>query len=112
MNSSEPLVDRIALLAKESNISVAHALRESEAGKDFVANIKKGQKPSYDKVLKIANYFNVSVDYLLGNTDKKEKAESQERPDVKRLVELYAQLDDKEKSEFTAEFIKFINNKK
>lgn len=27
------------------------------------------QSPSMDKILKVANYFNVSVDYLVGKTD-------------------------------------------
>lgn len=28
--------------------------------------------PSYDKVVKVANFFNVSTDYICGNTDNKE----------------------------------------
>ena len=34
----------------------------------FISNIKKGQTPSISKLQKIAAYFNVSVDYLLGTT--------------------------------------------
>ena len=36
---------------------------------------------SADKLSKIAAYFNVSVDYLLGNTDQKEKAPAKAEAD-------------------------------
>ena len=33
-------------------------------------NIKNGSIPSVDKIATIANYFEVSIDYLLGRTDE------------------------------------------
>lgn len=39
---------------------------ESGLGKDIVANLKKGSMLSADKLAEVANYLNVSVDYLLG----------------------------------------------
>jgi len=32
----------------------------------------KGTQPSFESLFKIADYFNVSIDYLLGRTDIKE----------------------------------------
>ena len=34
-----------------------------------IQNILSGSSPSVDKIYKIADYFDVSVDYLLGRTD-------------------------------------------
>jgi len=62
------LIENINLLASKKGVSKTKALMESGAGKDFTVNIeKKGQKPSIDKIQLLADYFNVSTDYLLGN---------------------------------------------
>ncbi|HEX3047211.1 MAG TPA: helix-turn-helix transcriptional regulator [Bacillota bacterium] len=40
------------------------------SGKSAIANYEKGfRTPEYETLLKIADYFNVSTDYLLGRTD-------------------------------------------
>lgn len=41
---------------------------------------KNGSIPNGDILLKIAEYFDVSVDYLLGKTDKKNEATPEEQP--------------------------------
>lgn len=61
------LIDRIKELSQAIGVSPTKALQESGAGKDFVANLKKGQSPSVDKIEMVAQYFGVSVDYLLGS---------------------------------------------
>lgn len=64
------LIRNIDALATSKGISRSKALLESGAGKDFAVNIeKKSQTPSLIKVTQLANYFNVSIDYLLGKTD-------------------------------------------
>ena len=47
-------------------------LIESKAGERLYYNIKSGSEPSADKIEKIADYFNVSVDYILGRTNNPE----------------------------------------
>ena len=42
--------------------------------------VKSGKQPSAEKLTEIANYFNVSVDYLLGRTDNSEDSDSQLPP--------------------------------
>ena len=44
-------------------------LIESGAGARTYYNMKRGQKPSYDKILQIAEYFDISIDYLVGRTN-------------------------------------------
>jgi len=48
-------------------------LKKCELSKSTVDNLKKGSMTSAKTLSKIADYFDVSVDYLLGNTDIKEK---------------------------------------
>ena len=56
--------------------------------------------PPYDKIESIAKYFNVSVDYLMGNTDNKNSSstsDSQEVHDVNQaLSDLLKELKNKE----------------
>ena len=68
---SDMIISRIEELAKQKGVSKTKALTESGAGKDFIANIKKGQTPSVAKLQKLSEYFEVSTDYLLG-IDKSE----------------------------------------
>lgn len=63
---SDMIISRIEELAKQKGVSKTKALTESGAGKDFIANIKKGQTPSVAKLQKLSEYFEVSTDYLLG----------------------------------------------
>lgn len=65
----EIITERIEELSKKKGISRTKALSESGAGKDFISNLKKGQTPSIIKLQKIAEFFGVSVDYILGRTE-------------------------------------------
>lgn len=67
------LVERLKTLADERGISLTKAFTESGVGKNFISNMKTSN-PSMGKITMLANYFGVSVDYLLGKTDEKEKA--------------------------------------
>jgi len=66
--------DVIKKLRAESNISqndIATLLNISRQAYSLYENGKR--EPSIDTIQQLAEIFNVSVDYLLGNTDKKEK---------------------------------------
>ncbi|MCF6461460.1 XRE family transcriptional regulator [Clostridium sp. Cult3] len=40
----------------------------------------KGKQPDYEKLMKLAEFFNTSVDYLLGRTDQRNAEEKPELP--------------------------------
>lgn len=62
-------VEIINKLLKDKGISAAKMMNELGFSSGLYSQWKSGkQKPSRDKLEKIANYFNVSVDYLLGTT--------------------------------------------
>lgn len=66
------LIARIEELAKEKGVNLNTAFAESRVGKNFKSNLSTAN-PSEGKIIMLAEYFGVSVDYLVGKTDKKEK---------------------------------------
>ena len=63
-------LERIQKLLSQNNISVYKLSKEIGLNKTFLTNWTSGKaKPSADALYKIADYFNVSVDYLLGRTE-------------------------------------------
>lgn len=63
--------ERLKLLAKEKKKSFNEIESELGYSKNSMYHYKK-VKPSSDKLSKLAEYFGVSSDYLLGNTDLRE----------------------------------------
>lgn len=67
------LSQNIKLLCKEKNIPINAVLKACSLSNSFIYDIeKRNMSPSIDKVLRIADYFNVSLDYLLGRDDTRE----------------------------------------
>ena len=69
MYNLQIIEERVMLIAKEQRISKNRLLINAELNKSVFDNMKKGQIPSLDKIHKIADYLDCSVDYLLGRTD-------------------------------------------
>lgn len=63
-------------------------------GKDFGTALRNGSKPSIEKIIKIADYLDCSVDYLLGRTSKPTSESNDLSADEKRVLALFARLDD------------------
>lgn len=81
------LLDRIKLLASTHQMTLA----ELERKLDFSnGSLRKwsSSTPSGDKIEKVADYFNVSTDYLLNRTDNPKIATSDDRPSEIDLKEL------------------------
>ena len=63
-------VEKIQDLIAKNNLSAYKLSLEIGLNKTFLTDWKNGKaKPSADALRKIADYFNVSVDYLLGRTE-------------------------------------------
>lgn len=69
MYNLQLIEDRIMSIASVKNLSKNKLLINAGLNKSIFDNMKKGQIPSVDKIHKIADYLNVSVDYLLGRTE-------------------------------------------
>lgn len=63
------LYQRIKELCSRKNISIAKLESELGFGNASIKKWEKTSSPSIDKILKVAKYFDVSIDYLLGRTD-------------------------------------------
>lgn len=86
-------------LMVEKNISNYRLAKDINVSNSTIANWLNGvTAPNNEKLRKLSDYFGVSVDYLLGKTDKKEK------PDVnielseqeKHLIEIIRTLSPKD----------------
>ena len=67
------LSDRIKEQCKRRNLTVKSLLMNCEMNRNTIYDLeKKGSFPSSDKLSRIADYLDCSVDYLLGRTDNPE----------------------------------------
>lgn len=69
MYNLQTVAVRIKELCENNNISINKMLTVSGAGARLYFNMLAGSHPSTDKITKIADYFEVSTDYLLCRTD-------------------------------------------
>lgn len=70
-------VDRIFELIKENKVTAKEVANATGLSPSNFTEWKKGNnKPGYGAVVKIAEYFGVSTDYLLGDTDIRRHTES------------------------------------
>ena len=65
---------RLKQLRTERGISQENLGAELNLGKSTISSYEaEGRQPNYDTLIKLANYFDVSVDYLLGVTPIRNK---------------------------------------
>ena len=63
------LYHRIKELCSQKGISISKLESDLGFGNASIKKWEKASSPSIDKIVKVASYFDVSVDYLLGRTD-------------------------------------------
>lgn len=61
--------DRFQLLCQKSGTTPTRVIKDLGLSSSKVTAWKNGSSPNSEITKKIANYFNVSIDYLLENTD-------------------------------------------
>lgn len=60
---------RIEALAKKRGVSLQKVATDIGLSENYIYNLKSKKTANTDPIEKIANYFNVSTDYLLGRTN-------------------------------------------
>lgn len=78
------LYDRIKLLAERQNLSIRR-LEEKLGFGNGVINRWRKTTPGIDKIEAVANFFNVTTDYLLGRTNTPQFTRKDER-DVQKIL--------------------------
>ncbi len=73
MFSEKIFADRLKSLRQSKNINLTQLGNSIGCNKAALSNFENCyKKPSLNMILSIANYFDVSIDYLVGRTDVKE----------------------------------------
>ena len=115
------LKDRIKKLRKKKNLSQRDLAKEINLSPSTIAMYETGKrKPDADKLKQIASYFNVSIDYLLGNTDERkpvnELIKNEEAVEIEELLERYQvmlegdELDESAKKS-VIDFLRLLKNR-
>jgi len=63
------LYERIKLLIKEKHKNTHVFLKDIGFNHNFMQDLEKGKKATFEKVIRLAEYFSVTSDYLLGLSD-------------------------------------------
>lgn len=73
-------LDRLITLCSENNTDISNVLKAIGLSTSKGTAWRKGSIPNGEILLMLANYFRVSTDYLLGNTDDPTPAAQKEKP--------------------------------
>ena len=84
------LRERIKELCNKKNISMNQLEKELGFGKGYVSKLDKS-KPNASKIQLIADYFQVSIDYLIYGTVEKENTPEYD-PEFLEMMSLYSKL--------------------
>ncbi|MCI6026302.1 MAG: helix-turn-helix transcriptional regulator [Oscillospiraceae bacterium] len=87
-----------AKLLEQKGVTPYQVYKATGVAQSSLSDWKNGKsKPKYEKMVKIADYFGVTVDYLLGKPEQKEKApaltKKDERDIEKRLEAMIGDLE-------------------
>lgn len=79
---------RINELAKKKGVSLQKVATDIGLSENYIYNLKSKKTANTDPIEKIANYFQVSTDYLLGRTDNPNIAtvNNQKTVDLKKAI--------------------------
>lgn len=90
------MYERIDRLCKDNGTNVTAMCKELEIARSSLSELNSGRSKtlSAEKTAKIASYFGVSVDYLLGNEPK--PSSETPKPDYQHLFESLTEKDQKE----------------
>ena len=103
------LIKRIELLCEERKIKPTTAYIESGVGKNFKSNLSIAN-PTLGKIILLAEYFSVSREYLLGETDEKntprENPEGLDEIDAE-IIKVFSSLSD-EKKQQALSYLEFL----
>lgn len=103
------LYEKIKMLTNEKKMSIRQLEEKMDYGNGTIRRWENS-KPSIDKVEKVANYFDVSVDYLLGRTDNPQSLSKEQKREqtVEEALKSVMSYDGKEVTDNDREILKSI----
>lgn len=105
------LSNTIDNLCQVHGISCQKAFLESGVGKDFGGRIRKGICPSIEKVAALADFFGVSIDYLVTGQEENPVSESFTETELE-LLGMIRRLDDFDKGRIYGMLETILNGEK
>lgn len=101
--------ERLKELRKEAHLTQIELAKRLGIGQSSYADWERGKKnPTQENLIKIAQFFNVPLDYLVGNSDKKDELDN-----IELLFRMNSKgLTDEEKKIFKKELIEFMEKRK
>ena len=101
---------RLKELRKEAHLTQVELAKRLGIGQSSYADWERGKKnPTQENLIKIAHFFNVPLDYLVGNTESKEA----ELDNIELLFRMNSKgLTNQEKEIFKKELIEFMEERK
>lgn len=90
---------RIKKLRKEKRVTLKQLGEVLNLGESTISMYENGKRsPDYDTLIKLSEFFNVSTDYLLGQTDVKNNTDkiSDALEDDEELLEFWEELKERE----------------
>ena len=81
-------------LCKLSGLSPNAVAKQIGVSNATCTKWKNGTIPNGETLITISDFFDCSVDYLLGNTDSPQSSKSREDPQTAEAMELYKALTD------------------
>ena len=102
--------ERLKELRKQAHLTQVELAKRLGIGQSSYADWERGKKkPTQENLVKIAQILNVSVDYLVGNSEEK----SDELDNIELLFRMNSKgLTEKEKEIFKKELIEFMEKRK
>lgn len=85
--------DRLYEELKKRKKNTVWLAEKSKISQQTISTWKKGQKPSIDKIIKIAECLNISIDYLL-EIEPRQPGNINLADDEQELIKYYRQIED------------------
>lgn len=104
--------ENLSALCKSKGLTVTALLKELNISTSKGTAWKSGSIPKGDILSKLAAYFNVSTDYLLGNTNDPHNSKSDIDPQTLEFMRLFEKLSDDKKLLVVKVIEGFLNEKK
>lgn len=102
--------ERLKELRKEAHLTQVELAKQLGIGQSSYADWERGKKnPTQENLMKIAQFFDISLDYLVGNIDEKEDG----LDNIELLFRMNSKgLTEEEKEIFKKELIEFMEKRK
>ena len=105
-----PFAERLKELRKQANLTQVELAKQLGIGQSSYADWERGKKnPTQENLIRLAQILNVSVDYLVGNSEAKSEA----LDNIELLFRMNSKgLTEEEKKIFKKELIEFMEERK